>query len=467
MKNLYEFANENNSNIHISDEEFIKNKVKDYSKLSEPELMSKLLNEVASSKHSGNFDFEKISQMANSVKGYLTSEQQSKLENLLNKIRWGVMKNLNKIDKQLLGIFALNSNDNVDCIAYVENFVYAKRYLNKKITKEFPFIKAFAIEIKRDEMIDLAGKTWLKFITKQSSVMALMNVAKQILSAPENLTGNGVTICYIDTGIKPHIDFTLKDNRIIKFLDLINNKQTPYDDNGHGTFVAGVGSGNGIASNKKYEGIAPNSKIVSIKALNENGEASAIKILDAMQWVFDNYKKYNIKVVCMSFGSEPLGYNDPIMKGAEALWDKGIVVVAAAGNSGPEFQTIKSPGISSKIITVGGLNDNRLDDDSFNPNFYEIASFSSRGPALRRYKPDIVAPAVNINSCSITNFYTNLSGTSVATPMIAGLCALMLEKNSTLSPDAVKYKLISCSKAITFNKNLEGSGLPDFSKIRF
>ena len=378
------------------------------------------------------------------------------------------MKFLNKIDKELLGAFVLGKDEKIDCIAYVNNFNYAKQHFSSTncVISEFPFINAFALSVKRDNIFEIANKNWLKFITKQSSVMALMNVAKQVLNINETLVGQSITICYIDTGIKPHIDFTLGENRILKFIDLVNNKKYPYDDNGHGTFVAGVGSGSGVVSNGKYKGIAPKSKIISIKALNENGEASAIKILDAMQWVFDNHKKYNIKIVCMSFGSEPVGYNDPIMKGAEALWDSGIIVVAAAGNSGPEYQTIKSPGISPKIITVGGLNDNRLDDESYNSNFFEVANFSSRGPALRKYKPDLIAPAVNINSCAVTDFYTNLSGTSVATPMIAGICALMLEKNGKLLPDAVKIKLLNSCQSITFNRNLEGYGLPDFSKIK-
>ena len=380
------------------------------------------------------------------------------------------MKNINKLDKNLFSVMAMSENIQISCIAYVESLISAKRYFKEKhnIIAEFPFINAVALEIKSNEILELCNRSWVKFITKQSNVMALMNVARNVLNIDKTLTGKDITICYIDTGIKPHGDFTICKSRIIKFIDLFENKKIPYDDNGHGTFVAGVGSGNGCLSGGKYKGIATESNIISIKALNSNGEANAIVILEAMQWVYDNHKKYNIKVVCMSFGSEPLGLNDPIMKGAESLWDRGIVVVAAAGNSGPEFQTIKSPGISSKIITVGGMNDNRLDNDVFNENFFEIANFSSRGPALRRYKPDLIAPAVNINSCSIDsqNSYT-LSGTSVATPMIAGMCALMFEKNSNYSPDIIKYKLMACCKSLTFNRNLEGNGLPDMSKIKF
>ena len=185
-----------------------------------------------------------------------------------------------------------------------------------------------------------------------------------------------------------------------------------------------------------------------------------------MEWVYDNHKKYNIKVVCMSFGSEPLGHNDPIMLGADALWKDGVVVVAAAGNSGPEYQTIKSPGISSKIITVGGIDDNRYDDANFNRKYFEIADFSSRGPAFRNIKPDVVAPSVDIISCGIKNPYTLLSGTSVATPMIAGLCCLFLEKDSTLKPDQIKNILLKICQPLGFEMYLEGYGLPNLEKLK-
>ncbi|MGN0748378.1 MAG: S8 family peptidase [Christensenellales bacterium] len=374
------------------------------------------------------------------------------------------MKNLNKIDKTLFKVLSMNVNEKIECIAYVSDFSKAKRYFNvNEIIREFPFINALALEINSNKLIEICNHSWIKNITKGANALALMNVSRKILGAENsNLTGKDVTIAYIDTGISSHLDFCLKRNRIIKFVDLVNGKKRNYDDNGHGTFVSGVGSGNGITSGGKYSGIAPLSNIVSIKALNQNGEANAVTILDAMQWIYDNVKKYNIKVVCMSFGSEPLGNNDPIMKGAEVLWNKGITMVAAAGNSGPEFETIKSPGISPKIITVGGLNDNRDDNGNYEKEKFSIASFSSRGPALRRYKPDLVAPSINITSCSFQpeKFYTVMNGTSVATPMIAGLSALLLEKDQNLTPEQVKFKLMSMSSGITFNRNLEGVGIP-------
>lgn len=370
------------------------------------------------------------------------------------------MKNY-KLDSSLLDVVSLDLNKKIECIAFVSDLCKAKKFFfEDEVVNFFPFINAVALNIDSKKLFEACDRQWIKLITKQTNVMALMDLSRQILGANKRV-GKEVTIAYIDTGIAPHIDFTIGKNRIIEFVDLIGSRKVPYDDNGHGTFVSGVGSGSGYASAQKYRGIAPNSNIVSIKALNGNGEATAIKILEAMQWVYDNEKRFNIKVVCMSFGSEPLGINDPIMKGAEVLWDKGITMVAAAGNSGPEFETIKSPGISSKIITVGGFDDKR-ENGSYNESKFEIAPFSSRGPALRRYKPDLVAPSVNITSCSNNpkKLYTKMSGTSVATPMIAGLASLILSEEPKLSPQQVKYKLMTISKGITFNRNLEGVGYP-------
>lgn len=373
-----------------------------------------------------------------------------------------------KIDTELKKIITLENLDReVKCLIYLLGFNSSLKRIETsgiKIEKKFPFINAVSVKIPAKMINKLSMQNYVEYISSQSKVETLMHIARKVLKAENASSGTNIGIAYIDTGIAPHPDFMLVKNRIIKFVDLINNKLSPYDDNGHGTFVAGVGSGSGILSAGKYKGIAPNSNIISIKALDKHGEANATKILEAMQWVYDKHLEFNIKVVCMSFGSEPLGYNDPIMKGAEALWKRGIVIVSAAGNSGPDYQTIKSPGISPRIITVGGMNDNRFNDE-YKEEFFEIANFSSRGPALNKYKPDIVAPSVDINSCSNKEGYTKLSGTSVATPMIAGLCALAFEKNRYLRPDQIKRALLASSNGITYNKNLEGYGLPNVERF--
>ncbi len=374
------------------------------------------------------------------------------------------MKNI-KIDEALLTrAYALSDKQSIECIVKATDYQRLKKYLIHKkieIVREYLFINSLQLKLTKVQLLDLSNLSQVAFIYSLVRASALMYVAKKILKVEENsLTGEGVNIAFIDTGISNHADFLIGKKRIIYFKDFINERQTNYDDNGHGTFVSGVCSGCGSMSAGKFCGVAPRSNIISLKALNGNGEASADKILQAMEWVYLHHKEFDIKVVCMSFGSEPIGFNDPIMAGSEALWREGIVVVAAAGNSGPEFQTIKSPGVSSQIITVGGFDDNRISDTEFNASYFEIASFSSRGPAFQRFKPDLVAPSVDIISCGINKPYVTLSGTSVATPMVAGLVSLMLEANPKLSPKEIKQKLLSSCHAITFNKNLEGFGYP-------
>jgi serine protease AprX len=156
----------------------------------------------------------------------------------------------------------------------------------------------------------------------------------------------------------------------------------------------------------------------------------------------------------MSVGSNVLGKNDPLIKGAEALWDEGICVVVAGGNSGPDVESIKSPGASPKLITVGAID--------AKGNNLKVADFSSRGPILNNYKPDLVAPGVDIIAgCSYTlnkKHYSVMSGTSVSTPIIAGIVCNILSNNNTFSPFKVKNFLIKNCTPITYNRNAEGFG---------
>lgn len=378
--------------------------------------------------------------------------------------------NFKKIDLNLAYVATLAQEDKkINCLISARQFEELKKMLikhNIEILDEYLFINSFYVRANKQQISLLSRLGAVKYISANSTALALMHVARRVLKLPQtSLTGKGVGVAFIDTGITEHYDFCLGENRIKKFVDLVGNGSRSYDDNGHGTFVSGVCAGSGAASGGKYMGIAPRANIFALKALDRNGEAYSNNILTAMEWIYDNHKKHNIKVVCMSFGSEPLGFNDPIMNGAEELWKSGVIVVAAAGNSGPEFQSIKSPGVSRRLITVGGMDDNRMDDNTFSPSLFEIASFSSRGPSFRSFKPDVVAPAVDIISCGTNSDYIKLSGTSVATPMIAGAMCLLVEKFPNITPDEAKRKLLNCCKPICLNKNLEGFGYPDLTKL--
>lgn len=375
---------------------------------------------------------------------------------------------MQKIDDCLLNFVSLAQSECTnECIVYYYDKKSTIKYFadnNIKVLKDFPLINAFSVCFNSTKLLQTASQNFVAYISSVTNVFALMDISKKVINVSNtHLTGEQTTIAFIDTGINPHLDFCLGKNRIIKFYDFVKNATIMHDDNGHGTFVAGVACGNGACSNGKYAGVASKANIISLKALNEKGEATAISILEAMQWVFDNYKKYNIKVVCMSFGSEPLGLNDPIMLGAERLWEEGIVVVCAGGNSGPQVQTIKSPGISRKIITVGGLDDKRDDEGGFDFNKFDIAEFSSRGPALNRVKPDIIAPSVNITSCSHLGGYKQMSGTSVATPMVAGIACLIFEKYPNATPNQIKKYMLANAKSIYKNMFAQGYGVANFT----
>ncbi len=376
-----------------------------------------------------------------------------------------------KIDPSLLSHVSSQSlvKQNVDCLVYSNNFLRTKKYLDSlnhcKVFAELPFINAFAVNICPEKLGIMSSIKHINYITSQAKVFAQVNVAKDIMNVKllhnEGLSGKGVTVAFIDTGVCSHIDFVVPKNRLMIFKDFVNFKQQAYDDNGHGSFVASVAVGNGMCSAKKYSGVAPKADIISLKALDKNGETGAFTILEAMQWIHENHKRYNIKVVCMSFGSQPMQSSDPLTRGAEVLWDDGIVVVAAAGNSGPDVSTIKSPGVSTKIITVGALNDKRnLETETYDEKSFEVADFSSRGPAFNFYKPDLIASGVNLTCCSNkpNELYTKMSGTSVATPLIAGLCALIVEKFPTISPVEVKSMILNGCKKITGDRNTEGYG---------
>ena len=352
----------------------------------------------------------------------------------------------------------------------MQNFIFAKKYMEKNFKNEyesFPFINAFGISLNCANIFKIAKLNVVKFVSSNTKVYSLVNVSRKIIGV-ENIENKSAdfSIVVIDTGIYPHLDFLIPNNKIIYFKDFINEKSTIYDDNGHGTFVAGILCNNSIVSDSRYVGIDNKSKIIILKALDKNGETSANIILKAMQWVYDNKKKYNIKIVNMSFGSLPINKNDPLMLGAEVLWDSGITVVCAAGNSGPENETIRSPGASTKIITVGALDDKRKvkisGEFEYDISKFEVADFSSRGPIFNNYKPDLLAPGVEITGPSnfgITKeFYTTMSGTSVATPMIAGVCSLLLKQNPKLTPNQIKKTLIDNCTPLTGDRNAEGFG---------
>ena len=237
-------------------------------------------------------------------------------------------------------------------------------------------------------------------------------------------TGKGIGVCILDTGIYEHIDFT---GRIWAFYDFLAFKRRPYDDNGHGTHVAGLVAGDGTASMGKYRGAAPGCGIIALKVLDRYGNGSQDDVLRALRWIREYRQQYRIRVVNISVGTTCNSKRNHarLLESVEQLWDEGVVVVTAAGNQGPRPGSITAPGSSKKVITVGSSD--LLEGRS---------AISGRGPTAECVcKPDIVAPGNKIMSCVPGKPYSYgvKSGTSMSTPLVTGAIACALEKNPALT----------------------------------
>jgi len=249
--------------------------------------------------------------------------------------------------------------------------------------------------------------------------------------------GAGEVIAIIDTGIDDgHMD--LDEGKVIAWKDWINNRAEPYDDHGHGTHCASIAAGTGEASGGTYTGVAPEASLIGLKVLNSAGSGSESDIIAAVQWCVDNKDKYGIDVISMSLGaSRDCDGSCSMCQAVDNAWDEGLFVAVAAGNDGPSRNTIGCPGNAWKVMTVGAI------DDSTG----SIASFSSRGPTKdTRLDPDICAPGVSITAAKAgtTDDYTTMSGTSMATPHIAGVAALLIDaKGGSVSPNLVRGAMIS------------------------
>lgn len=342
--------------------------------------------------------------------------------------------------------------------------------LSNKVRYDLPIVNGYACDMSSQAIKELRLNSDIEYICYDARVFALIDIASQTVKCkvPHDLgyQGKGVTIATIDTGVSPHSDLTRPTNRIIGFKDFINEETQPYDDNGHGTHIAGIIASNGISSNGKYKGIAPEANIVAAKVLDDKGSGSTSDIISAVQWIIDTKQDYDTKVLNISLGT-PADYfenRDPLVKAANAAINSGITVIAAVGNSGPARRTVLSPATSRYVISVGAIDDNKTPDTS--DDF--IARFSSRGPTIDGIrKPDLSAPGVDIMSLSHNDSqgYNSLSGTSMAAPIITGAAALLLSANPKYSHFEIKRMLLrSCSK-IRASSYDQGAGVLNFEKL--
>lgn len=295
-----------------------------------------------------------------------------------------------------------------------------------------------------------------------------------------SLTGKGIGVAIMDTGIGYHPDlFPEKGGaRMAAFLDTINGHKHYYDDNGHGTHIAGILAGSGKTCNGLFEGIAPECHFVIIKVLNNRGEGNIENVLAGIHWLLLHHKDYNIRIVNISVGStrgKNFTEDSPLVKGVNSLWEAGMAVFTAAGNNGPSPYSIGAPGNSRKIITVGSSDIAHTENEK---------DYSGRGPTSSCIKkPDIVAPGSHIISCfpmaSPDHFqtvnsthalaetpviynnasYLSRTGTSMSTPIVSGCSALLLEKYPFLTNKDIKLCLRNTALNLGYAHARQGWGL--------
>jgi len=314
--------------------------------------------------------------------------------------------------------------------------------------------------------------------------------------------GTGIGVAVIDSGITYHGDLYGTTGsggtgklRIIYNQDFVGGGTNDYY--GHGEHVAGIIAGSGLDSSystyaRMFKGIAPNANLINLRVLDQNGQGTDSGVISAIQVAISLQGKYHIRVMNLSLGRQVFeSYKqDPLCQAVEAAWKKGIVVVAAAGNYGRDnsmgtsgYATITSPGNDPYVITVGAM---KTEGSPVRSNSL-IASYSSKGPTLLDHvvKPDIVAPgnrvvslwgpgfvnpipggsyyvyealpqqypqnlvlygyyipSSSLDTISTTNNYYTLSGTSMATPVVSGAAALLVQAQPKITPDQVKARLM-------------------------
>ena len=287
----------------------------------------------------------------------------------------------------------------------------------------------------------------------------------------QGVLGRKVTIAFLDTGLSTRgaLGQLIKAGYKKRFIGQVNFlKKKPRlskkgkDANGHGTHVAGlVWNVFRDRDSGTFMGSAPGARILMLKVLDKNGQGKYEDAIEAIQWAIEHKKKYNIRVLNVSLYAEATCpyWADPLNRAVEAAWRAGIVVVAAAGNGGPDPMTVTVPGNDPYVITVGALDGKEtagyLADDV-------LAPYSSAGPTYDLFvKPDVVAPGHKLVSFLAPGsklardraerkrgeHWFVMNGTSTATPLVSGIVALMLEQHPNLSPDQVKYRLLASAAA--------------------
>lgn len=371
------------------------------------------------------------------------------------------------------------------------------RNLRGRVTRKLPIVDGFAAEVPADglarlERSPLVAALWLDGRVRMAdddgdddddedddddrggggAANTAWRGAVGLPALRGRYDGEDVAVAVLDTGVSPgadlrgtvelRVDFTPGHDGIDRF--------------GHGTHIAGIIAGDGSASRGTWRGVAPDAELISIKVAGPDGATDVSVVLAALQWVVTNRERLGIRVLNLAFGTDATTSYlvDPLDYAVERAWRAGVLVVAAAGNRGPDAGTISKPGDDPFVLTVGAADvrgtADRRDD--------VVAPFSSRGPTVDGIaKPDLVAPGVSIVSvrapgswadrdrpeARVGNAYFKGTGTSQAAAVVSGIAALLFEADPSLTPDEAKAALVGSSSGLGGQPGA-GSGLVDAAR---
>lgn len=254
------------------------------------------------------------------------------------------------------------------------------------------------------------------------------------------VSGKGVTVAVLDTGIAKHPD--LRD-KILVYKDFVNNKKIMYDDNGHGSHIGGIICGSGMTSEGKYRGIAPGANLVVGKVLDRTGGGMVENTLEGLAWILEIRKAYGIRIVNLSIGIADLKderKKQLLEKMLERCWREGLLVVTAAGNHCKEYSAMALSGRKGSAIVVGT---------------------SEGGPC----GPDIIAWGKDIVACDTKRGYIRKSGSSMATPIVSGCGALLWEKKPGLTNYQMKEKMKATATDLRLPWSIQGWGRINLRKL--
>jgi serine protease AprX len=344
------------------------------------------------------------------------------------------------------------------------------RAVGGQVTRELSVIDGFIAAVPGTAVSALAALPGVRSVTPNRPVHleafygqdsgVASAVYSDVVRAPKTWgmgdTGNGPTVAVIDTGIDTTGDLA---GQVVRAVDFTSDNDN-LDHYGHGTFVGGLIAGTGAHSAGAVMGVAPGTKLVSLKISGADGATDVTLVLEALEWIKDFAANYNIRVVNLSLGfASQQSYSvDPLDYAVENIWRSGITVVTAAGNAGASGP-ILAPGNDPYVVTVGAENDRT----TVNTNDDYLATFSSVGPTADGLtKPDVLAPGRSVvssrspgstidvanPSSEIGDVYARGSGTSFSTAIVSGVAALILSRSPWLTPDQVKMRLIANARSL-------------------